>query len=74
MPATLFEYRRRSAKAYAIMPIQREAQEIARDAELRFARLQREYGWWQLAYLEALVKCADSLASSLPQPENPGTS
>lgn len=29
----------------------------------RFARLQCEYGWWQLAYLEALLKAADGLAS-----------
>ena len=33
------------------------------DAELRFDRLQRRFGWWGLAYLEALVKCADGIAS-----------
>jgi len=29
----------------------------------RFARLQTKYGWWALAWLEALVKAADVLAS-----------
>jgi CRISPR-associated helicase Cas3 len=29
----------------------------------RFARLQNEFGWWQLAYLEAILKCADAMAS-----------
>jgi CRISPR-associated endonuclease/helicase Cas3 len=38
----------------------------AREAAARFARLQREQGWWQLAYLEALVKCADAIASANP--------
>jgi hypothetical protein len=29
----------------------------------RFAKLQAQYGWWVLAWLEALVKAADVLAS-----------
>jgi CRISPR-associated endonuclease/helicase Cas3 len=29
----------------------------------RFAKLQAQYGWWALAWLEALVKAADVLAS-----------
>lgn len=33
------------------------------DSELRFDRLQQRYGWWGLAYLEALVKCADVMGS-----------
>jgi CRISPR-associated endonuclease/helicase Cas3 len=38
-------------------------QQIAHEALLRFNRLQRQYGWWQLAYLEAVLKAADALAS-----------
>lgn len=37
--------------------------ELAEAAMNRFARLQIKYGWWQLAYLEALLKAADAMAS-----------
>jgi len=33
------------------------------ESQLRFDQLQRRYGWWGLAYLEALVKCADVMGS-----------
>ena len=36
---------------------------VAAEAALRFQRLQRRFGWWQLAYLESLVRSADALAS-----------
>lgn len=36
---------------------------IATDAIRRFAKLQRQYGHWQLAWLENLLRCADALAS-----------
>jgi len=37
---------------------------IHTDAIRRFARLQRKYGWWRLAWLENLLRCADALASA----------
>jgi len=40
-----------------------EAAEIAREVPRRFARLQRKYGRWGLAYIESLVRAADALAS-----------
>ncbi len=40
--------------------------EIHIDAIQRFARLQRKYGWWQLGWLENLLRCADGLASETP--------
>ena len=43
--------------------LQLECAAAAAEAELRFDRLQRRFGWWGLAYLEALVKCADGIAS-----------
>ena len=41
-----------------------EAGASARETPCRFARLQRRYGRWGLAYLESLVRAADALASS----------
>lgn len=37
--------------------------EIAGEAMLRFVKLQEEFGWWDLAYLESILKAADRLAS-----------
>ena len=52
------------AKAYDVPKyLAIQCREAAQEAELRFERLQRRFGWWGLAYLEALVKCADALAS-----------
>lgn len=52
-----------SSEAYGILPLHARCSAAAHEAALRFTRLQRELGWWQLAYLEALVKCADAIAS-----------
>jgi len=40
-----------------------DAAAIAREVPRRFARLQRKYGRWGLAYIESLVRAADVLAS-----------
>lgn len=47
--------------------------EASREATLRFSRLQQRYGPWKLAYLEALFRAADWLASKgkAPVPEEP---
>src|SRR5262249_55673690 len=42
------------------------AEEIAREVPRRFARLQRKYGRWGLAYLESLLRAADWAASAKP--------
>lgn len=41
-----------------------ESPRVAADAIRRFTRLQRKYGYWQLAYIESLLRCADALASA----------
>jgi len=43
---------------------ERRSDQIHTDAIRRFARLQRKYGWWPLACLENLLRCADALASA----------
>jgi CRISPR-associated endonuclease/helicase Cas3 len=43
--------------------------EIATAVVQRFARLQRKYGRWGLAYLESLLRAADWAASAHPSPE-----
>lgn len=40
--------------------------EVAREVPCRFARLQRRYGRWGLAYMESLLRAADWAASSHP--------
>ena len=43
-----------------------ERNEIAAEVPRRFARLQRKYGRWGLAYLESLLRAADYAASAHP--------
>ena len=50
-----------------------DAARIAREVPRRFARLQRKYGRWGLAYLESLVRSADALASQENEASTPGT-
>ncbi|MFN3706372.1 MAG: type I-U CRISPR-associated helicase/endonuclease Cas3, partial [Thermoflexales bacterium] len=42
------------------------------EAALRFERLQRQYGWWALAWLEGLIHIADVLASNERHPNMEG--
>jgi CRISPR-associated endonuclease/helicase Cas3 len=49
---------------------QNESDGMASEVPRRFARLQRKYGRWGLAYLESLLRSADYAASANPsQPE-----
>lgn len=41
----------------------KSSDKIAADCPIRFGRLQRRYGRWQLAWLESLIRAADYLAS-----------
>ncbi len=50
-------------EAFDLEPKGKDADKIARAVPRRFARLQRKYGRWGLAYLESLVRAADALAS-----------
>ncbi len=43
---------------------QARSRQIALDAMRRFARLQRQHGYWHLAWLENLLRCADAMASA----------
>jgi CRISPR-associated endonuclease/helicase Cas3 len=50
-----------------VHPVEAESA-FAAETPRRFARLQRRYGRWGLAYLESLLRAADWAASSKPSP------
>lgn len=52
------------ADAYGPLSEKAECERVARDAEQRFARLQYKFGTWGLAYIEAIFKRSDGLASA----------
>ena len=48
----------------AFDPSSRDTKEINLECMKRFERLQREWGWWGLAWLETLLRRADAIASA----------
>ena len=62
-----------SALAFDPEPKGKDVEAIAAEMPQRFARLQRKYGRWGLAYLESLLRAADYAASANPSAtlENP---
>lgn len=48
-----------------------DADRLAREVPRRFARLQRKYGRWGLAFLESLLRAADAHASEYPEEGGP---
>lgn len=60
-------------EAYDPAHADEDAASIDSEVPRRFARLQRKYGRWGLAYLESLVRAADAMASQAIEPNSPRT-
>jgi CRISPR-associated endonuclease/helicase Cas3 len=58
-----------SDRAFDPEPKGQDVSAIAAEVPRRFARLQRRYGRWGLAYLESLLRAADYAASAAPARE-----
>ncbi len=57
-------------EAFDPEPKGKDPAKIAAEVPQRFARLQRRYGRWGLAYLESLLRAADYAASAQPSHDN----
>jgi CRISPR-associated endonuclease/helicase Cas3 len=55
-----------SDRAFDPEPKGQKVEQIAADVMQRFARMQRRYGRWGLAFLESLLRAADYAASAKP--------
>lgn len=53
-------------EAFDPFALESESIAVATEVPRRFARLQRRYGRWGLAYLESILRAADYAASALP--------
>lgn len=58
-------------EAFDLEPRGRDSSPVASATPQRFARLQRRYGRWGLAYLESLVRAADIAASKKAEESQP---
>lgn len=67
-PDVEFEHDNTCLNFSAVARIARPAHRIDSGIAERFWQLNRHFGWWGLAYLEAVLRLADQQASANPQP------
>jgi CRISPR-associated endonuclease/helicase Cas3 len=58
-----------SEEGFDLQAEEERSDRIAQEVPRRFARLQRKYGRWGLAWLESLLRAADACASANPEGE-----